>query len=94
MEIGPIPGIRAVPALQSTRAASDLSAVFRVEFRREQQESYTPTRQSAERGLEEEDESAQQQEDAEPEQDDAADSALPLQARSGSGHSGEISFFA
>lgn len=55
MEIGPIPGIRAVLPVQTSRPASDLSAVFRVEFQREQQERYTPHERNAERGLEDED---------------------------------------
>jgi hypothetical protein len=55
MEIGPIPGIRAVSPIQSSRTSSDLSAVFRVEFQREREESYTPHSQSAEPGLEDED---------------------------------------
>ena len=41
MEIGPIPGIRAVSPVQPNRDASDLSAVFRAEFQGERQESYT-----------------------------------------------------
>lgn len=69
MEIGPIPGLRAVPTVQTNRAASDLSAVFRVEFQREpEQDTYAPHHES-ERGLEgEEDETGEQEEsgDAEP----------------------------
>lgn len=58
MEIGPIPGIRSIQPVQSRRIASDLSGVFRVEFQREQQERYTPHKETSERGIEE-DESAE-----------------------------------
>lgn len=57
MDIGPIAGIRPVPMVNRFRSADDLSAVFSVEFRKqEQDETYTPSHQKASRGLEDEDE--------------------------------------
>lgn len=83
MEIGPIPGIRLLQTVQSKRAASDLSGVFRVEFQREQQERYTPHKETSERGIEEE----------EPAENEAPDGES---ARSNPDESGDrqVSFFA
>ncbi len=67
MEIGPIPGIRAVQPVQAKRTGGDLSGVFRVEFQREREESYTPHGQNAERGLEDEEADAALAEPAEAE---------------------------
>lgn len=89
MEIGPIPGIRAVSPVQSNRAASDLSAVFRAEFQGERQESYTPHRQSAERGLEDEEE-----DDSALEEDDEMEAEPVRQAAAPRLDSGKINFFA
>ena len=86
MEIGPIPGIRAVQPVQSNRTPNDLSGVFRVEFQREQQqERYTPHRQGAERGLEDDD-------DETAAQDETTDAAPIHAANEGPGR--QISFFA
>lgn len=62
MELGAIPAIRPLVAPQPNRVDRDLSGVFQVEFQREQQESYTPHHQSADRGLEDEDSSPETEE--------------------------------
>lgn len=60
MEIGAIPGIRLVQPLREEQAARDLSGVFRVEFQREQQQdSYSPRRDGADRGIEDDEEQAE-----------------------------------
>lgn len=53
MSIVPISGIPILPA-QPHPADSGLSGVVRVEFQREQQDSYSPHRENADRGLEDE----------------------------------------
>ncbi|MFP5236358.1 MAG: hypothetical protein ACLGSD_10675 [Acidobacteriota bacterium] len=81
MEIGAIPGIGAVQPVRAERTAKDLAGVFRVEFQREQQDSYSPHREGADRGLEEE-------------QDEAAEtSGIRAAADSGDG-ADRVSFFA
>lgn len=56
MEIGPITSIRPVPVVRPSRTNDDLSGVFSVEFRKQNQdETYTPSHQKASRGLEDED---------------------------------------
>ena len=84
MEIGPIPGIRAVQPIRSTPASGDLSGVFRVDFQRQQQERYKSHQETSERGLEEEDQ---------PAESDTPDGAPPSSGPDGSGER-QISFFA
>jgi hypothetical protein len=55
MEIGPIPGIRPVTMIKPSRAAEDLTAVFAIEFGREQNDNNSSSHQKASRGLEDED---------------------------------------
>lgn len=66
MGIVPISGIPALPA-QPDRTDSGVSGVFRVEFDRRQQDSYSPHREGTDRGLEEEqaDPGKQEQESSE-----------------------------
>jgi hypothetical protein len=55
MEISPITGIRALPAIKAPAAISGLSAVFGVEYlARTRDESYSPNRGKSPRGLEDE----------------------------------------
>ena len=65
MGIVPISGIASLP-LRTERTDGELSGVFRVEFQREQeQDSYSPEREGADRGLEaEQDEPVEQAEGA------------------------------
>lgn len=53
MGIVPISGIPALPT-QPDRTESGVSGVFRVEFDRQQQDSYSPHREGTDRGLEDE----------------------------------------
>ena len=55
MGIGPIAGIRPITMVKPASSAPDLAGVFAIEFRgQDQQESYSPSQQSAARGLEDE----------------------------------------
>lgn len=84
MEIGPIPGIRAIQPVQSSRAANDLSGVFRVEFQREQQDHYAPHSENSERGIEDEDESGESE----------SPDGEPIRASSDDSGDRQVSFFA
>ena len=56
MGIGPIVGIRPIAMVKPAASSPDLTGVFAVEFRgqQEQDETYSPSHQSAARGLEDE----------------------------------------
>jgi hypothetical protein len=55
MGIGPIIGIRPIPMVKPPASAPDLTGVFDIEFRRqEQDETYSPSHQALARGLEDE----------------------------------------
>ncbi len=79
MEIGPILGIRPVAPVAPRPAAPDLSGVFAVEFRKQDQDATYTSSQKASRGLEEENE------DNDFFEAESGDSGLP---------SSQISFFA
>jgi hypothetical protein len=66
MEISPITGIRALPALKAPTANSGLSAVFGVEYlARTGDESYSPNGGKSPRGLEDEADDLQDDSEAE-----------------------------
>ncbi len=55
MEIGPIVGVRPITMVKPSSSSRDLSGVFAIEFRsQDQDESYSPSQQRAARGLEDE----------------------------------------
>jgi len=54
MEIGPIIGIRPVTMIKPTISSPDLSGVFAIEFRGQQDETYSAANQRTSRGLEDE----------------------------------------
>jgi hypothetical protein len=55
MGIGPIVGIRPITMVKPSPSAPDLSGVFAIELRgQERDETYSPSNQSAARGLEDE----------------------------------------
>lgn len=55
MEVGPITGVRAVSLLNVSRAVSALDPVFKIDpTGRADDETYSPGRKAADRGLEEE----------------------------------------
>jgi hypothetical protein len=55
MEVGPITGVRALSLLNSSRAVSALDPVFKIDpTGRADDETYSPGRKAADRGLEEE----------------------------------------
>jgi hypothetical protein len=54
MEIGPVIGIRPVTMVKPTTSSPDLTGVFAIEFRGQQEETYSPANQRAARGLEDE----------------------------------------
>jgi hypothetical protein len=68
MEIGPIPGIRTVPAIKAPPADLGLSAVFDIEnFARIGDETYTPSGGKSAGGSEDEfDDPAEDEEEPEP----------------------------
>ena len=54
MEIGPIIGIRPITIIKPTAASPDLTGIFAIEFRGQQDEAYSSGNQRAARGLEDE----------------------------------------
>jgi hypothetical protein len=59
MGIGPIVGVRPITMIKPSASALDLSGVFAIEFRgQERDETYSPSHQSAARGLEDEESDA------------------------------------
>jgi hypothetical protein len=64
MEIGPITAVRPVTMIKSPRGAPDLSRVFEVEYLGQPGDEYTPANGKAERGLEDEEDAAEEPEDA------------------------------
>jgi hypothetical protein len=54
MEIGPIVGIRPITMIKPATSSPDLTGVFAIEFRGQQDETYSPGNQRAARGLEDE----------------------------------------
>ena len=54
MEIGPIVGIRPITMIKPTASSPDLTGVFAIEFRGQQDETYSPGNQHTSRGLEDE----------------------------------------
>jgi hypothetical protein len=55
MEVGPITGVRALSLLNPSRAVSALDPVFKIDATgRADDETYSPSRKAADRGLEEE----------------------------------------
>jgi hypothetical protein len=55
VEIGPIVGVRPITMVKPSSSSPDLSGVFAIEFRsQDQDESYSPSQQRAARGLEDE----------------------------------------
>ena len=54
MEIGPIIGIRPIAMIKPTTSSPDLTGVFAIEFRGQQDQTYSRGNQRATRGLEDE----------------------------------------
>ena len=54
MGIGPIIGIRPISTIKPPASSPDLTGVFAIEFRGQQDETYSPGNQRAARGLEDE----------------------------------------
>lgn len=87
MEIGPIVGIRPITMVKPLASAPDLTGVFAVAFRgQEQEETYSPSHQRAERGLEDEESESLAAE--EPFEEESLDGKPQTQS------SGKVSFFA
>jgi hypothetical protein len=89
MEIGPIIGIHPITMVKPLSSAPDLTGVFAVEFRgQEQEETYSPSHQRAARGLEDEESESFVETTEEPFEEKSFDGDRPTQS------SGKVSFFA